>query len=62
VIKEHGFAICHWLGWEGKRHVMIFQPGNLPVVWYREVPGSRGIGRTAKAGCLFLQMASFEGM
>jgi len=39
--------------WEGKSRVMIFQPGNLPVVWYREVPGSRGIGRTAKAGCLF---------
>ena len=39
---------------------MIFQPGNLPVVWYREIfPGSRVIGRTVNVVCqivsLFMQ-------
>ena len=34
------------LHWEGKSRVMIFQPGNLPVVWYRSHSGSRVIGRT----------------
>ena len=39
---------------------MIFQPGNLPVVWYREIfPGSRVIGRTVRVSCqtasLFVQ-------
>ena len=39
---------------------MIFQPGNLPVVWYREIfPGSRVIGRTVNVGgqivSLFMQ-------
>ena len=32
--------------WEGEKRVMIFQPGNLPVVWYRNHSRSRGIGRT----------------
>ena len=46
--------------WEGGICVMIFQPGNLPVVWYREIfPGSRVIGRTVNVGCqivsLFMQ-------
>jgi len=50
------FAVC----WEGGICVMIFQPGNLPVVWYREIfPGSRVIGRTVNVGCqivsLFMQ-------
>ena len=36
---------------------MIFQPGNLPVVWYREnFPGSRVIGRTVSAGCQIVSL------
>ena len=43
-----------------RRQALSFQPGNLPVVWYREIfPGSRVIGRTVNVGCqivsLFMQ-------
>ena len=52
VIRECGFDyVTDAWHWEGRIHMRIYQPGNLPVVWYREngssvIPRSRVIGRT----------------
>ena len=52
VIRECGFDyVTDAWHWEGRIHMRIYQPGNLPVVWYREnvsfgIPRSRVIGST----------------